>query len=251
MFSDHAAEFAEPRAGWRMSQDVVWEKHNGSSFHADRFRRVHESAAHFYRGPWDEAYKNPPKTPDATKRTVRRKQRPPHMGVIGEGAFRSEDGGPRLMRSVIYEPSCHGYAENETQKPLGIIRPLIEYSCPPGGIILDPFCGSGSTLVAAKEMGRRAIGMDIREDQCEIAARRLSQGVLALACSGADSEKMPGSKMRIDKGMEDLVSDKLPDAKRVVISRGLKPPTEYVEAKDYDRLMEMYLAVIKEKGAKE
>ena len=181
MFSDHAAEFAEPRAGWRMSQDVVWEKHNGSSFHADRFRRVHESAAHFYRGPWDEAYKNPPKTPDATKRTVRRKQRPPHMGVIGEGAFRSEDGGPRLMRSVIYEPSCHGYAENETQKPLGIIRPLIEYSCPPGGIILDPFCGSGSTLVAAKEMGRRAIGMDIREDQCEIAARRLSQGVLALA----------------------------------------------------------------------
>ena len=103
------------------------------------------------------------------------------MGEIGEGAFESHDGGPRLMRSVIYEPSCHGYAENETQKPLGIIRPLIEYSCPPGGLVIDPFCGSGSVLVAAKEMGRRAIGMDIRESQCEIAARRLQQEVMAFA----------------------------------------------------------------------
>ncbi len=68
--------------------------------------------------------------------------------------------------------STHGYAENETQKPVGILTPLIEYGCPPGGLVLDPFMGSGSTLIAARDSGRRAIGIDIREGQCEIAARR-------------------------------------------------------------------------------
>ena len=177
MFMDRRHEFCR----WKMSQDLVWEKHNGSSFHADRFRRVHESVAHFYVGAWEEIYKAVPTTPDATSRQVRRKQRPTHMGHIEAGSYESHDGGPRLQRSVIYEPSCHGYADNETQKPLGILRPLIEFSCPPGGTILDPFCGAGSVLVAAKEAGRKAIGVDVREEQCEATARRLSQEVMAFA----------------------------------------------------------------------
>lgn len=177
MFMDRALEFSD----WKLSQDVVWEKQNGSSFHADRFRRIHESAAHFYKGAWDEVYKSPVMTLDATARVTRRKARPNHMGSIAGSSYVSHDGGPRLMRSIIYEPNCHGFAENETQKPLGILRPLIEYACPLGGLILDPFCGAGSVLVAAKEMGRSAIGIDIREDQCEAAARRLSQEVMVLA----------------------------------------------------------------------
>lgn len=76
------------------------------------------------------------------------------------------------MRSVIAVRSAHGYATNETQKPVGILTPLIEYGCPPGGLVLDPFMGSGSTLIAARDSGRHAIGIDIREDQCEAAAER-------------------------------------------------------------------------------
>jgi site-specific DNA-methyltransferase (adenine-specific) len=68
-----------------------------------------------------------------------------------------------------------------TEKPLGIIRPIIQYSTNEGDTVFDPFTGSGSVLVAAVELGRKAIGVDVDEKWCEIAARRLSQEVLQLA----------------------------------------------------------------------
>ena len=69
---------------------------------------------------------------------------------------------------------------HSSPKPLWLMRQLIEDFTDPGDTILDPFMGSGTTLRAAKDLGRKAIGIEIEERYCEIAAQRLSQEVLSL-----------------------------------------------------------------------
>lgn len=64
------------------------------------------------------------------------------------------------------------------EKPLEIMRRLVEHYSEPGGLVLDPCAGSGSSLRAAKDCGRKAIGVEIDEAYCELAASRLSQEVL-------------------------------------------------------------------------
>jgi site-specific DNA-methyltransferase (adenine-specific) len=59
-----------------------------------------------------------------------------------------------------------------TEKPVGLLRPWIEASAP--DCLLDPFAGSGSALLAAQQLGRRAVGVEIEERYCEAAATRLS-----------------------------------------------------------------------------
>jgi len=64
--------------------------------------------------------------------------------------------------------------------PVALASRAVRLSTWPGEIVLDPFMGTGSTLVAARALGRRAIGIEVSERYCEMAARRLSQGTLAL-----------------------------------------------------------------------
>lgn len=97
--------------------------------------------------------------------------------ILGEAPWRKS--APPL-RSVITTTEHRGMSSRDTghptSKPVGLMELLID-RCPPG-VIADPFAGSGSTLVAAKQLGRKAVGVELDERYCEIAARRLSQDVL-------------------------------------------------------------------------
>ncbi len=86
------------------------------------------------------------------------------------------------MTNVFYAPivegkervkDMDGNTAHPTQKPLSITREIIKRHCREEGIVLDPFCGVGTTCVAAKELGRRYIGIEINPDYCVMAEERL------------------------------------------------------------------------------
>jgi site-specific DNA-methyltransferase (adenine-specific) len=66
-------------------------------------------------------------------------------------------------------------ADHPTQKPLEIIERMVKASCPPGGIVLDPFMGSGTTAVAAKRCGRHFVGFELNSEYCGVIQKRLAE----------------------------------------------------------------------------
>jgi site-specific DNA-methyltransferase (adenine-specific) len=172
---------AESFKGWKFAQDIVWQKHNGSCAHADRFRRVHEHALQFYPAgrKWGEIYKAPIRIPGGKQRIVRRSRGPDHHSGRGAGVFISAPGGMRLQISVLKVQSMHRAAIHPTQKPEGIMVPLVVYSCPRGGVVLDPFAGSGTTGVVSIRYGRSFIGCELNPEYAAMADKRLAAAYAA------------------------------------------------------------------------
>lgn len=81
---------------------------------------------------------------------------------------------------MLQEPGCpKEVREHPTQKPEAVMRWALMQAPADVVTILDPFMGSGTTLVAAKRLGRKAVGIEVEERYCEIAANRLRQGALS------------------------------------------------------------------------
>lgn len=104
------------------------------------------------------------------------KQNWEHIYVSGQG-FAGRRGSGVLRHNAI-EPWANRITHPH-EKPVELMHALI-LKCPPDAVIVDPFMGSGTTLRAAKNLGRRAIGIEVDERYCRVAVQRLAQGVLDL-----------------------------------------------------------------------
>lgn len=105
---------------------------------------------------------------------------------LGGSGWNREETNLKRSGSVISAPAGSSGASgaasmtgHPTPKPVALMELLIERT--PQGAIADPFSGSGATLVAARNLGRRAIGVELEEKYCEIIAKRLSQGAFDFA----------------------------------------------------------------------
>lgn len=89
-------------------------------------------------------------------------------------------GGMEVKSSYAVIPCGNKETEHPNEKPLKLVQKMVLLGTQAGETILDPFAGSGTTGVAAKNLGRKAVLIEREEKYCEIAANRLAQGVLAL-----------------------------------------------------------------------
>jgi len=88
-------------------------------------------------------------------------------------------GGNSLIGREKWKQSSD-FSNHPCPKPVGLFQKLAQVFSPSGGVILDPFLGSGTTAYCAKKLNRKCIGIEIEEKYCEIAAKRCSQSVMKL-----------------------------------------------------------------------
>lgn len=139
----------------RFVNHIVWRYGLGGSS-PRRFARKHDDILFYCLDP-DLYYFDPPMVPATSHRMAGRRKK---------------------ATDVLDIPSLNNMAAERTgyptQKPVALLDVLIRACCPPGGLVLDPCCGSGTTLVAAIRAGRRAIGLDINPDAVGIARQRVA-----------------------------------------------------------------------------
>lgn len=174
MFLDHRDDFT----AWKYAQEQLWVKRNGSGPSSrDRLVRVHEWAYHWYRGRWGAIHHEWEREKSGgTDKSVVRNSVAPHQSAHKATAY--VDDGTRQPRSVAHlveSPSVRGKDRHQDEKPLAVVMPLVRECVPPGGLVLDPFAGTGTTGLAARMTGRRAVLIEADEAMCEIAAQRLSE----------------------------------------------------------------------------
>ncbi|MGK2898581.1 MAG: DNA-methyltransferase [Burkholderiaceae bacterium] len=163
------------------------------AFCSDRLLSAYREAADFSpRGTivWEKL--NPPPTP-----------RPSYVSATEWCVWLQRDGGKATWNgsgftpNILRHPICGGgeRSAHPTQKPLSLLLELVQRHTNPDDLILDPFAGSGTTLVAAKQLGRRAIGIELEERWAEVAAKRLESATPPLFTIPSEKTKPATMKM--------------------------------------------------------
>jgi DNA modification methylase len=182
--------FALQADGWYLRSDIIWAKPNPMPESVtDRPTKAHEylflmskSERYYYDG---DAIREPYNADTlgrydyAFQATSPGRRQP---GNTDERYKQSRNGEPdpsgRNRRSVwTIAPEPYPEAHFATFPP-DLIKPCVLAGAPVGGTVLDPFAGAGTTLYVAKELNRRAIGIELNPKYCELAVERLRQGVL-------------------------------------------------------------------------
>ena len=136
----HPVKWFAP-SGWTLRQEIIWERSGGMMLNARMFCRFDERILWFVRDTWKW-----------------------NQSSVGLG--------------TVWHIPREQDKEHPVAYPLEIPTRCISATTHSGDTVLEPFCGSGTTLIAAKNLGRKAIGIEIEEKYCEIAAKRLAQEVL-------------------------------------------------------------------------
>lgn len=186
--------FALQDRGWLLRCDVIWHKPNPMPDSVkDRPTRAHEyvflltkSGRYFY----DSAAIREPNSPGSFKRFK------PGEAIPSRKKFGGSDRAtPKFLAGQVFQPngrnrrsvwtiSTESFSEAHFATfPQKLAEPCILAGSRPGDLVLDPFSGAGTVAVVARRLGRKAIGIDLKAEYNEMAARRLAQDVLPLEVS--------------------------------------------------------------------
>jgi hypothetical protein len=171
--------YPEQLAFWcsrtRVSPDewVTWWPTNtiGGQRRSQKLPRESECVAIFGEVPGGQRLFRPRSLDDLTRTIAVGRGHDPEMARQGD-VWRDPSPGAGFNHHLRRHPN---------EKPLSLMEKLVQLCSDPGEVILDPYAGSGTTLEAAKKLGRRAIGIEIEEKWCKIAAERCAQDVMEVA----------------------------------------------------------------------
>jgi len=200
--------FALQDSGWYLRQDIIWHKPSPMPESVtDRCTKAHEyifllskSRRYYFDSaaiaePCTESNASRPRMGQGPNTQYNQKRKSMKMpdgwgtGPGGHGSFHrngrekgrqdnAELPSTKNKRSVWTVPSKPYKDAHFAVFPLDLIEPCVLAGCPEGGVVLDPFIGSGTTAEVAKYNGRKCIGIELNPEYCELIPKRLEQGVL-------------------------------------------------------------------------